>query len=272
MWQEIEVGFNRALKFSFSKKKWLFVFPILVMCGVLIVLCHTLAVGVNHWVSVSLAFFPIFFCASILMSAGVPLTRIYHDEVKGKPLSYRKTIWHSWELMKGIASLVVPLLLGYVVLWGVLGIFYLLKGIPKVGDALGVVLSFGPFLLILGSLILSSASLLLLFFLTPQVALKSVMRWEMAEEMFVRLKNNIFDYVLFLILGLVPLVFVVGFLILAAALTGMTYLVTERTWAIALQWFFIMIPFAAVLSPAVVFFFNFAAESFVCLQRRTKTV
>ena len=51
---------------------------------------------------------------------------------------------------------------------------------------------------------------------------------------------------------------------------GMTYFVTERTWAIGLQWFVIMIPFATLLSPVVIFLFNFAAESFVILQKRLK--
>jgi hypothetical protein len=36
---------------------------------------------------------------------------------------------------------------------------------------------------------------------------------------------------------------------------------------IVLQWFFIMLPFTALLSPAVVFFFNFATEAHVFLKR-----
>jgi hypothetical protein len=73
-----------------------------------------------------------------------------------------------------------------------------------------------------------------------------------------------------LVMGLLPLVVIVGFLTMAATLTGMALFVMERTWAISLQWFIIMIPFAAILTPALVFFFNFAAESFVLLQRRAK--
>lgn len=270
MFHEIEPIFNRALKFSFSKKKLLFVFPILVLCGVLVVLCHALAVGANHWVGVSLAFLPSFICAGILMGAGVPLIRAYHDEVKGKSFSYRKTLKNSWDLMTGISSFAVPLILAYLVLWIVMGVFYLLKAIPTIGHALGVVLSFGPFLLILGSLLLSGAGLLLLFFITPQVALKSMMRFRLAEDFFGRLKTDLFSHLFFLSFGLIPLVIVVGFLVLAATLTGLTYLTSERTWAIALQWFFIMIPFAALLSPSVVFFFNFSAESFAFMQKRQK--
>jgi len=268
MFEEIEPIFNRALKFSFSRKKLLFVFPILVICGVLVVLCHTLAIQAHHWVEVSLVFLPSFICTGILMAVGVPLIRAYHDEVKKKPFSYRKTIQQAWDLMVGISSFAIPLILAYLILWIVMGIFYLLKAIPTIGHTLGVVLSFGPFLLILGSLLLSLAALVLLFFITPQVALKSTMRLGLAEDLFMRLKHNFFSHLFFLAMGLIPLLIVVGFLILAATLTGLTYFTSERTWAIALQWFFIMIPFAALLSPAVVFFFNFSAESFVYMQRR----
>jgi uncharacterized membrane protein len=77
-----------------------------------------------------------------------------------------------------------------------------------------------------------------------------------------------FTHFIFFIIGLIPLMLVVGLLILAAALTGLTYFTPTHVAAIAFQWFFIMIPFAALLSPAVVFFFNFAAESFVAISKK----
>ncbi len=204
------------------------------------------------------------------MTIGVPLIRLYHDEIKEKKLSVNNTLRQSWTLMGGIASLLVPILTAYLVLWFVLGIFYLLKNIPSVGEMLGIFLSFGPFLLILGSLFLSIVNLLLLFFMTPLVALKSTMKWELAEEVLLKIWRQPFVHLALLILGLLPLLVVVGFMVLAATLTGMSFFVMERTWEISLQWFFIMIPFAALLSPVVLFFFNFAAESFALLQRRAK--
>lgn len=270
MWQDIEAIFNRALKFSYTRKKIFFLFPALILCGILIVLSHTFWLGANPWAQASFAFVPEFLCIGILMTAGVPLIRLYHDEIKEKKLSVNKTLQQSWHLMGGIASLIVPILTAYLVLWFVLGVFYLLKHIPSVGEMLGIFLSFGPFLLILGSLFLSILTLLLLFFLTPVVALKSTMRWELAEEVLLKIWRQPFIHLMLLILGLMPLLIVVGFMVLAATLTGMSFFVMERTWAISLQWFFIMIPFAALLSPVVIFFFNFAAESFAFLQRRVK--
>lgn len=270
MLHDLEVIFNRALKFSYTRKKVFLLFPALILCGILIVLSHTFWLGANPWAQASFAFVPGFLCAGILMTIGVPLIRLYHDEIKEKKLSVNNTLRQSWTLMGGIASLLVPILTAYLVLWFVLGIFYLLKNIPSVGEMLGIFLSFGPFLLILGSLFLSIVNLLLLFFMTPLVALKSTMKWELAEEVLLKIWRQPFVHLALLILGLLPLLVVVGFMVLAATLTGMSFFVMERTWEISLQWFFIMIPFAALLSPVVLFFFNFAAESFALLQRRAK--
>jgi len=133
-----------------------------------------------------------------------------------------------------------------------------------------MVLSFGPFLLILGSFFLSLVNLLLLFFMPPVVALKSTVKWELAEEVLLKICHQPFIHLKLLVMGLLPLIIIVGILISAATMTGMALFVMERTWTISLQWFFIMIPFAALLTPALVFFFNFAAESFVLLQKRAK--
>lgn len=270
MWQEIEPIFNRAFKFSYTKKKVFFLFPILAACGVLIVLCHALWLGANPWVQASLAFIPGFVCAGVFLAAAIPLIRLYHDEVKEKPLSITATLKQSWSLIGGVASLTLPIFTAYLVLWFILGLFYLLKHIPGVGEFLGALLSFGPFLLIFGSLVLSFINLMLLFFLAPWVALKSEMRWELAEEVLKTVKAQPFIHLFFLMVGLLPILVVIGFLVLAATITGMSFVASEATWAIALQWFIIMIPFAALLSPAMLFFINFSAESFAFMQKRLK--
>lgn len=267
---ETEAMFNRALRCSYARKKFFLLFPALVVCGIFVVLCHTFWIHSNPWVRASLAFVPAFLCSAVLMIIGVPLIRLYHDEVKEKKLSVNNTLRQSWKLMGGMASLLVPVMTAYLVLWVVLGIFYLFKHIPSIGETLGVILSFGPFLLIFGSLFLILANLLLLFFMPPIVALKSTVKWEIAEEALLKIWQQPFVHLKLLVIGLLPLIFIIGLLILSAALTGMALFVMERTWAISLQWFFIMIPFAALLTPALLFFFNFAAESFVFLQKRAK--
>ena len=269
-WSEVEGVFNRALSFSFSKKKLLFVFPILVVCGLLIVFCRALAIKAGDWVILSLTFLPVFLCSGVLLATGAFLSRVYYNEVKSLKVSYRGILKQSWELLIGVSYLSLPLILAYLLLWMLMGVFYLLKEIPAVGEFLGVILSFGPFLLVLGSLVLSFFNLFLLFFVSPTVAFKSGIRLKLAEDVFTRLKTNVFTNIVFFSIALLPLVFVVGILCVAAAMTGANFSIPEKTLSVALQWFFIMIPFCALLAPSVIFFFNFAVESYALMQNKQK--
>ncbi len=269
-WTELETIFNRALRFTFSRKKVLFLVPILIFCGLIVVLCRALAEHASDWMAMSLTFLPIFFCATIFLTAGIILIRIYHDEVKQIHLSYRKTIRDSMGLMVKVAYFCMPIVLAYMFLWTILGFFYLLKAIPAVGSFLGVVLSFGHFLLLLGSFVLSLVSLLMLFYLTPVVSLKSTAELEVLEGILKRFLFSPFSNCALFVLSLIPLCFIVTFMILAAVMTENNYFVAEQSFASAAQCFFIMLPFSALLAPAVIFFFNFSAESFVFIQRKSK--
>ena len=266
--EEIERIFNRALKFSFSKKKLLFMFPVLVVCGLMLVFCRALAVNAGQWVVLSLTFLPVFLSSGLLLSAGVVLARVYHHEVKMIPLNFRKILSQSWELLIGVSYLTLPLLLVYLFLWMLMGIFYLFKEIPALGEVLGVILAFGPFLLVLGSLVLSLLNLFLLFFATPHIALNSRLKLKLAEDIYQRFSQNLFSNLALFLLGLMPLLFVVGLLSLAAFVTGVNFFMKTETLVIALQWFFIMIPFCAILTPGILFFFNFAVESYAVMQKK----
>lgn len=268
-WAEVEHIFNRALNLTFSKRKLLFTVPILIFCGLIVAFFRVFASKTSDWQSMSMTFMPIFFCAAVLLAAGIILTRIYHHEVKGIGMSYRKTLSASKHLMVEIAYLAVPMILGYIVLWTLLGIFYLLKEIPWVGEFLGVILSFGPFLLLLGSFVLSLLSIVMLFFVTPSVALKSSVQVEVLQGVVKRLRYSPFSNLALLLLGLTPLIVVATLMTIAAIFTGKSYPVADNSFAMGLQWFFIMLPFSALLSPAVIFFFNFAAESHVLMIKKT---
>jgi hypothetical protein len=271
-WKEVETIFNRALRFTFSRRKLLFTIPILIFCGLISVCFRALGSKANDWLSMSMTFMPLFFCSAVLLAAGILLTRIYHDEVKGLSISYRKTLYVSKTLMVEVAYLALPVILIYLALWTLLGIFYLFKEIPLIGEGLGVILSFGPFLLLFGSFILSLLSISVLFFVTPSVSLKSSMQIEVLEGVFKRLRFNPFTNAALLFLGLLPLTLVAGLMIVAAIMTGKSYVAAEHPFAVSLEWFFIMIPFATLLTPAVIFFFNFAAESHVLMIKKMKDV
>lgn len=270
-WLQLEKIFNRALSRSFSKQKFFLVFPVLAICGLLAVICRTISHGVSQWMVMSTAFLPIFLCAGLLLAVGIVLTRIYHHEVKGLDIHYLKTIKEAKDLYLGIPYLAVPLIFAYLVLWIFLGIFYLLRAIPHAGEFISSVLSVGPFLLVLGSLLLGFLSLLTLFYVTPAAALTSDLRPQVAEKVFRGLKINPFLSFIMPILGLFPLLLVVGLLSLAAVVTQILYSEPGGGLSIALKWFFMMLPFCALLTPAVIFFFNFSAESYVLMRKSSQT-
>jgi len=262
--------FNRALVHAFSKKKFMLLFPILVICGLSIVFCRVLAFGASKWVGLSLMFLPVFISSGILLGAGVLLSRIYYRELKGMDLAVIKVLKQSAQLVVGVSYLSLPLLLAYLILWTCLGIFYLLKEIPSIGDVISVVLAFAPFLLVLGSLLLCFSSLFILFFATPYVALKNGVLLTLGEEMFARFRRDPFTNILLFTMGITPLIVISTILILAAVMTGLHFSPTPKLLTIALQWFFIMLPFCALLAPSIIFFFNFSTEAFGLTRRAAK--
>ncbi len=265
-WHEIEKSFSRAIALSFSRKKIFLTFPILVLCGILTVFCRAVAYDATEWVAMSFAFLPILLSSGILLALGVLLIRIHMHEVKGLSLHFSRLMTASIDLMMGTSYLSIPPILVYLLLWIALGFFFLLKEIPGIGDFFSVVLAFGPFLLIFGSLLLCLFNLGLLFFVAPAAAFQSVRKFSMAKRIFGQFQGQLLRSIALFLLALVPIGLVTGLLCLSALLTNFSFLTMDRSLAVAFEWFFIMLPFAAILTPAVIFFFNFAAESYQLLQ------
>lgn len=266
-WQHLEKIFNRSISSVFCREKFFLTFPLLAICGLLVIICRLISIDATEWVIMSSAFFPIFLCAGLILALGLVLIRVYHKEIKGLKVSYIQMIKEAKNLYLGIPYLSVPLLFAYIILWIVLGLFYLIRAIPHIGPFLSSILSFGPFLLVLGSLFLGIVNLLTLFFVTPAAALSSDFRPKLAEKVFREVKQNLFLSITMLLIGLLPLLFVIGFLTLSIALTQILYLGGGGLFFIALKWLFMMLPFCFLITPAVIFFFNFAAEAHVVLQQ-----
>lgn len=267
---DIQSSFNRALFLTFERKKLLLVFAILALCGLLVVFFRGLSIHASQWMVMSLTFLPFFLCAGLLLSLGIVLIRIYHDEIKRKEINFTEIIKKSWEVILGASYFTIPIILSYLLLWIALGIFVMLKQIPAIGDIFAVILVFGPFLLNLGSLVLCLLNYAVLFFVTPIVALKGSNRVRVTQHLISRLKSDVFLNVVLALLALLPLLIVTGLLLFAAFLTGTVCFDCENPLNNVLQWFFIMIPFTALLSPAVIFFFNFAAEAHVLMQKEAQ--
>lgn len=264
---DVRFSFNRALALTFNRKKLLLVFAILALCGLMVVFFRALAINAGQWVLMSLSFMPIFICAGFLLSTGVILIRIYHDEVKQKQTRYRDIVAKSWETAIGSSYFSIPIILSYLLLWMLLGIFVLLKEIPGIGEFFAVVLAFGPFLINLGSIVLGLLSISMLFFVAPAIALNGLNRIRVSQIVMRRLKEDLFSNIFLSLIAALPLLFFVTLLVLAAFLTGNVCYTCATPFHNVMQWFIVMIPFTALLAPWVVFFFNFAAEAHVLIQR-----
>lgn len=265
---DIQNAFNRSLNRTFEKNKWLVTFLVLALCGLLVVFSRALGENANVWMGLSLTFFPIFLCSGLLLALGVILIRGYHDEITKGDVQYWKILTNSWETVIGAAYFAIPFLLVYLMLWMLLGIFILLRSIPAVGEFFGVILSFAPFLLNFATLLLCVAVIAMLFFVAPILALKGLNRPLVTELLVRRFQTDLFSNLLFFGFALLPLALYFGLLLASAFLTGSFCVTCENPIATILEWFFMMIPFAALLAPALIFFFNFAAEAFVLFQKK----
>lgn len=262
--------FNRALAFTFSKKKFLFVFFLLVLSGLLVVFFRGLALHAGQWVQLSLTFLPIFICSGILLSMGILLIRMYHDEVKQRDINFWDTLSRSWEVVIGASYFALPIIFSYLLLWMLMGIFVLLQDIPLFGEFFGTVLSFAPFLINLGTLVLCLLALAILFFVAPLIALRGLERGAVFQMAVKRLEHDPFANFVLILIALLPLALIASLLMIAAVLTGSMCPDCHHSIQTVLKWFFIMIPFTAFLAPAVIFFFNFAAEAHALMQKQLK--
>lgn len=268
--EEIQSIFNRALFNTFHRAKLLLTFVVLAMCGVLVVFFKGVSVQAGQWLAQSLTFLPIFLCAGVLFSLGILLIRIYHDEVKGKKVSFLRTLLRSWEVVIGSSYVSVPIILCYLLVWMLLGVFTLLSDIPSVGPFFHAILAFAPFLLNLSCLVLILINFALLFYVAPILALKGFNRLHISRTLMKRFRHDVFANVFLLLIALTPLITLLAVLSLAAWMTGSLCVGCSSVTETVLLWFFIMIPFTAILAPAVVFFFNFAAESHVLMMKQIR--
>lgn len=156
------------------------------------------------------------------------------------------------------------------ILWVLLGVFVLLKQTPGLGSFLSVILAFAPFLIYLGILILYLISLFLLFYVAPAIAFKGLEKGAVFQTVMKRLEVNPFFNILLLIMALLPFGFILILLFSALTLTGCVANQDQALLQTTLQRLFVMIPFVALLTPAVIFFFNFAAESYMFMQKHLR--
>lgn len=261
MWSDVEKSFNRAFWGSFSWGAALLIFPALALSGILIIFCQALQIGSGQWMGQSLVFLPFLLSFAILLPAGVLVIRMYRCEQKGLSIGLKKVVADSIDLALGTSYFSIPPILLYLLLWMLLGIFFLIKEIPGAGQVVSVLLIFVPFLLIFGSMLLCVLSVVSLFFLSPIAAKTSPSKTELLKIALSLLRKNVFLRLLLFIIGALPLGIVGAILVFSASLAHSSFSGSGQSWTFALEWFFMMFPFAAILTPFVAFFFRFALEA-----------
>lgn len=264
--------FQRLFQKSWQKidqKKCLLVFFSLCICGLLVVFSRVVTLNSGMWLNLSLSFAPIFLIGGLLFALGIVLIRTYQKEKGDEKVSYLKVTVGSWKAVATVAYITLPMLLLSLISWLVLGFFFLLKEIPGIGEFVGVFLSFAPFILILSALVLVFLNVLLLFFLTPELSQNDTLNFKVLKNIYNRIAQDPLMSFVGLMVAILPAAFVLLFLVSAAFLTQKSYLTSSTPILISLQWFFLMLPFNALLTPSIIFFFNFSDE---CYQNANKSV
>lgn len=218
--QQVQFIFNRALALTFNKKKLLFIFIVMALCGLLVVFCRGLAGNANQWMAQSLTFLPVFLCSGVMLASGIILIRMYHDEIKQRKVSFREIWAKSWETVIGASYFAIPMMLVYLLLWMMLGLFLLLGKTPMFGDFFSVILSFAPFLINLCTLILCIVTFAVLFFVSPVVALKGLNKTLVAQVTAKKFKTDPFSNLFLALVAVMPIACSLGLLSLSAFLTG----------------------------------------------------
>ncbi|NDD58550.1 MAG: hypothetical protein EBZ47_04750 [Chlamydiae bacterium] len=267
---ELDPLLYRSFSFCVSKRKILFTLPIVSLSGLIYTSFRTLSSGTSEWIQLSFSFLPVFVIASLLLAAGLILIRAYHNEIKGIPFSYRKLTAQSWDLMVAFVYFTLPLTMLYVVLWSLVGFFYLFKEIPWIGPLVSFILSFMPLLLVLTFILLSIAYIAVIFFFSPAVALKSECSLQMLKSYFVSSRRNLLNFVSLLLVALLPILGVLGLLFISSAVISSGQEISNSAFTSTAHSLLNSFVYSVFCTPAVIFFFNFSAESYVFIKKRAQ--
>lgn len=255
-WTELETAFHRALVATVQRRKFAIAFFAIMACAVLALCCKAFSHGASSWVRLNLWFLPILMSSGLLLSAGGLLVRMYY-----RPLSPMKVLLHSFDLLVGTSYLTLPSLFLYLFLWLLMGVFLLLRQIPLLGPAFGVLLAFGPFLLFTCSILLCLVNVSLLFFVTPFTATDARVTLSIGERLLLLIRGQALRASALFLIAIFPALFMGTLLFCAARLTQLHFVLSGEVLSATLSWLFVLIPFAALLAPTILFFFHFAAES-----------
>ena len=253
--KDVELIYTRAWQKAFQKSKFLLMFSLLSFCGFFGVICHMVALSTSPWLKLVFYFLPVFFLFGTLLGAGIFFARAYYHEVRKEKVSYWSIFSKSLGLMLTISQVSLPSILIYLAIWVAMGFFGLIGQIPYIGP----IFSFAPFILVLLTLCLSILFLFALFFMTAQIAFNRLSVESIVGCAVDHLLPHLFSYSILFIVAIFPLALMISLVIVSSS-----FIIDKEQ---SLQWLFLMVPIAAVLSPALLFFFNFSVESYNLVRK-----
>jgi hypothetical protein len=188
--------------------------------------------------------------------------------VKKKEVVFKDLAIRSWTTIVGTLSLFIPVVLAYLALWMAQGVFLVCAAIPFIGQFFAIVFAFIPFVLHLATLILGLLSIYFLFCLTPTLSFG--VSWQQANfvQAFKDSLHQGFTRFLLFVVAFLPLL--LSFILLATSLKMTLLMFTQDMGPdeLVMQRLFLMLPFAWLLAPSVIFFFNVATETNVLIHKK----
>lgn len=269
---EVEQMFNRAWAHCFAGPKLCLVFGFLMLLGFLMSIFHVSDLQVGPWLSLALVFLPVLICCGALMGLGAILIEVYKNETGDVPID----VWHhakgSWTILASSCFFALPFTIMAMILWILTGLIYGLESLPVVGTVFSVVLAFVPPLLLLILFAVLLLVVLMLFFVTPDMINTELSPMELSRRAAKRMKGSVFVNILLLLLAFAPSM--LAWVLYSAILDLAEIHMSTKLPVIVqmLQEFFIYLPLLALLTPTLIYFFNFSAEIYahsnIVLARR----
>jgi hypothetical protein len=248
--KELSAMFNRSWEYALNLKNFFYIFCGLLLSGLLFFLFQLLGFSASSWLHLPLKFIPFSFSFFIMIVTGALLLSTDKREIEH---TFKFSFAAMGHIIISAAYLAIPLLLAFIILWVLLGIFILIKAIPYVGKIFGVFLSFLPFIVNLAALLLGIIAVVMLFFLTPVIEEKGNLEF---KDFLKRFSAPLFEHCVAFVTAVFP---VWAAWLLARHALFMT-LSLHSSSTMFLHVLMVLVPFAAFLTIPVIFFFNFSRE------------
>jgi len=246
---------KRALEASLKKEKIFLAYPILLLTTLISVFVLAILDNAHDWVVFGAISVPVYLSIGLMGSLSVFIHRLYYHELKGETIDYKEIFKASMNRMWNGVFLALPLILTHVILWVLMGLFYLLQGVPYAGPIVAVLFSMLPFAFMMIMTILPLFAFFILFYGS------TFFSFDLKVDLDC-LKENPLTIAKHFAIGTVPL-------LLGGVVLGVIYWatmdlfgVTNNIVALSLQRLFLLAPFSFYLTPFVLFFFHFGLESY----------